>query len=313
MPAWPVGAARAAAGARVEQLAGLARDDVRVEVRQQPDPRDGRLRRRRVAGQRPGRHALELDGLQVVRRRVEQRDRPLAARCEPPGEVRGRGGPVGVQVARAGARRDAVAPSSGTEAGQPAVRVGVGDLAARGPARSTARPGGRRCSSAGAIAATGPGTPPSSPRPPTGPARSRSASVSSSTVSSASARASPMPAMTSSASSGVKRTPSGCPGTGLRQGRQRARPHREVGRGQEVDGAARAERLHERPIDPQRTLDVGAREAGSTRDRDLARLEDLRVRADERPGDLVGVRVRRGLDERAAIHAARGDPSPGQR
>ena len=38
--------------ARVEQLAWLARDDERVEVRQQPDPRDGRLRRRRVAGQR---------------------------------------------------------------------------------------------------------------------------------------------------------------------------------------------------------------------------------------------------------------------
>ena len=88
-----------------------------------------------------------------------------------------------------------------------------------------------------------------------------------------------------------------------RQGRQRARPHREVGGGQQVDGAARAERLDQRAIDPERALHVGTRRAGDApRDRELGGLQDLGVRSAQHAGDVGGAGVRGRLDERVAGH-----------
>ena len=124
-----------------------------------------------------------------------------------------------------------------------------------------------------------------------GPTRSRSASVSSSTVSSASASAPPIPAMTSSTSSGVKPTGAGCIGDAwgradsapVHIGRSAVARRWTVPRGPNV--------LTMRAIDPQRALDVGARQAGAPRDGHLARLQDLGVGAADRPGDVGRVGV----------------------
>jgi hypothetical protein len=57
--------------ARVEPFAGLTRDDVRVEIGQQADPLVWPGRRRGVAGDGPGRLAVQLDALQFAAQPVE--------------------------------------------------------------------------------------------------------------------------------------------------------------------------------------------------------------------------------------------------
>jgi hypothetical protein len=115
--------------ARVQQLARLARDDERVEVRQQPDPLIGLPRGGGVAGNDPAPLALQLDGLQVVSQFVEQLDGVSGRDIEPSGEVLWRSWAVGVQVAHDKGAQTASAVL-GLEASQPAVRVGVGHCAA---------------------------------------------------------------------------------------------------------------------------------------------------------------------------------------
>ena len=271
--------------ARVQPFPGLARDDVRVEVGQQADPPVRLGRRRGVAG-----HASRPASPSSSTRSSSPASSPnssAAYRGGMPSHLAKcwrRGRAVRVQVARdeRAQRRVAV---GGTEAGQPAVRVGVGHLAA--PVRPEAQHPAVR-GRAGELAPARPLARNASIVRSTahGPARSAIASVSSSTVSSVSASASPMAAMTSSACPGVKRTPSGCVRHRRRQGRQRARPHRQVGGGQQVDGAARAERLDQGALLPERAPHVGAGRPGDAPpDRQLGGAEHLGVRAAQHAGD----------------------------
>jgi len=72
-----------------------------------------------------------------------------------------------------------------------------------------------------------------------------------------------------------------------RQGRQRARPHRQVGGGQQMDGAARAERLDQGALLPQRALHVGTGcPGGAPPNREFGGAEHLGVRAAQHAGDV---------------------------
>ena len=64
---------------------------------------------------------------------------------------------------------------------------------------------------------------------------------------------------------------------------ERRVPHRQVGRGQQMDRPARADRLHERSFLPERTTDVDAGRAGNAdADRDLGRRHHLGMGAADR-------------------------------
>ena len=116
--------------ARVQPLPGLTRDDVRRRSRAAGGrPRCGCGRRPGVAGHGPARLAVQLDVLQLTGQLVEQLGGAPRRDAEPPGEVLRRGRAVGVQVARDQGAQGRLAVV-GPEAGQPAVRVGVGHLAA---------------------------------------------------------------------------------------------------------------------------------------------------------------------------------------
>ena len=87
------------------------------------------LWRRGVARHNPARLTVHYDVLQLASQYVEQLDGAPRRDAEPSSEVLGRRWAVGVQVARDEGAQGGVAVV-GPEAGQPAVRVGTGHLAA---------------------------------------------------------------------------------------------------------------------------------------------------------------------------------------
>ena len=105
----------------------------------------------------------------------------------------------------------------------------------------------------------------------------------------------------------------GVPRHGGRQGRQSARPGRQVVGGQQVDGAARTEGLDQRPIGPQSVPHVGAGRAGETStDRELGRAEHLGMSAAQHACDGGGTYADRRLGQRVALHPSGDHPIPGQ-
>ena len=76
------------------------------------------------------------------------------------------------------------------------------------------------------------------------------------------------------------------------QRRQRPRPHRQVGGGQQVHGAARTERLDEDAVLPERALHVGAGRPGDApADRQLGGAKDLGVHAAQHASDVRGTQI----------------------
>jgi hypothetical protein len=92
------------------------------------------------------------------------------------------------------------------------------------------------------------------------------------------------------------------------------RPHRQIGGGQQVDGAAWTERLDQGAVLPERALDVGAGRPGDAPpDRQLGGAEDLRVGSAQHAGDLGRAQVRRRSGQGLAGHPPGRDTAPGQR
>ena len=99
-----------------------------------------------------------------------------------------------------------------------------------------------------------------------------------------------------------------------RQCRKGARPHRQVCGRQQVHGAARTERLAERPVVPDRPPHVGTgRPEDTPPDRELGGAEDLRVCATHHARDAGRVEILRGFSQRVAVHPPCRDAVPAQR
>ncbi len=227
--------------------------DVGVEVRQQPDALGGtdRARPRRPAARRacrrprPAAARSPSDVEQLGR--PGRRARSATARTAAGWPVRRRAGSAGRARPRRLCRRGAAGPGSHRRGAR------VRDLRDRGWGRSRGRRG---------APASGERLPPARPHPlerrhhqvagPRPGALRRPRLVSSSTVSSASSKASAIAATTSSVCSGRhlhvvrERRPR------LRHCGQRGAPHRQVPRRQQVHGPARAERLDQAALGPQR-------------------------------------------------------------
>lgn len=98
-----------------------------------------------------------------------------------------------------------------------------------------------------------------------------------------------------------------------KQSRQRAGPHGQVDGGQQVHGAARAERLDQGAVLPKRALHVGPGGPGDApSDGELRGAEHLGVRAAQHPGDVGWAQAGGRLGQGVPGHPPGGDTLPGQ-
>jgi len=268
-------------------------------------------RRPGVPGAGPGRLAVQLDALQCIRQVTEQPGGVPRRDADPLGEVLRRGRAVYVQVARDQGTQGGVAVG-GAEAGQPAVRVGVRDLAApvRPEAEHPAVPG-----STGELAPARPlvlecvHSPLDGPR--ARPVRERLGQL-------VDGQLGVRQRVPDGRDDLVGLTGSEAHALGVdryrrRQGRQRPGPHRQVSGGEQVNGAARAERLDQGALLPERVLHTGAGCPRDTpRDGKLSRAEHLGMRAAEPGGDAGRVEICGRFGQRVPVHPPGGDAGPGQ-
>jgi hypothetical protein len=296
----------------VQPLPRLTGDDEGVEVPQQADPSMRLGRRPGVAGKGPARRTVQLDVLQLVSQLVEQLDGAPRRDTEPSGEVLGRGWAVGVQVAHDQGPQGRLAVV-GPEAGQPAVRVGVGHLAA--PVWSEAE----HAAVGGRARELAPARPPAPERlhrllagPRAGTVHDRLGQLVDGQLGVRQGVADGGDDLLSLVGAEADRL-----GMGRHrrwQGRQRPRPHRQVGGRQQVHGPARAERLDQGAVLPEGTLDVSAGRPGDAPpDRELGGAEDLGVGAAQHPGDVGRAQVRSRFGQRVAGHPPGRDAAPAQR